>query len=103
MYIKSPGTMRRVVPGFFLERIIFDADAGVLGLFASYGFTFLAMWRSQLDADSMLINLKPQADVSVTFGELAEVGIGGGVGGQTPFELGVVGVDLSGATVFVEI
>ena len=34
---------------------------------------------------------------------MAYVGIGGGVGGKALFELGVVGVDFSGAVVFVEI
>ena len=51
----------------------------------------------------MLINLEAQTAVFVIFGELAEVGIGGGVGGQAFFELGVVGIDFGGAVVFVEI
>ena len=34
---------------------------------------------------------------------MAEIGIGGGVGGQALFELGIVGVDFSGTVVFVEI
>ena len=51
----------------------------------------------------MLINLKPQAALFIVLDELAKVGIGGGVGGQALFELGVVGVDFGGAVIFVEI
>ena len=51
----------------------------------------------------MLIDLEAQATVSVIFGELAKVRIGGGVGSQALFELGVVGIDLSGTVVFIEI
>ena len=50
----------------------------------------------------MLIDLEPQAAVSVIFGQLAERGVCGGVGGQTLFKRGIVGVDFSGAVVFVE-
>ena len=39
----------------------------------------------------------------LTGGCFAEVGIGGGVGGQALFELGVIGVDFGSAVVFVEI
>ena len=51
----------------------------------------------------MLIDLKSQTAVFVIFGELAEVGVGGDVGGQALFKLGVVGVDFGSAVVFVEI
>lgn len=65
--------------------------------------TIFTVWRSQADADSMLVDLEAQTAVTVIFGELAEVGIGGGVSGQAFFELGIIGIDFSGAVVFVEI
>lgn len=65
--------------------------------------TIFTVWRSQADADSMLVDLEAQTAVTVIFGELAEVGIGGGVSGQALFEFGVVGVDFSSAVVFVEV
>ena len=51
----------------------------------------------------MLINLKPQTALLVVLDQLTKVGIGGGVGGQALFEFGIVGIDLSGAIVFIEI
>ena len=51
----------------------------------------------------MLINLEPQSALFVVLDQLAEVRIGGGVGGRVLFELDVVGVDFSGTIVFVEI
>ena len=51
----------------------------------------------------MLIDLKPQAAVFIVLDQLTEVGIGGGVGSQALFELGVVGIDFGSAVVFVEI
>ena len=51
----------------------------------------------------MFINLKPHATLFIVINELAKVRIGGGVGSQTLFELGVVGIDLGGAVVLVEI
>ena len=51
----------------------------------------------------MLIDLEPQAAVFVIFDLLTEVGISGGIGNQALFEFGVVGVDLGGAVIFVEI
>ena len=65
-----------------------------------------SIWRvgsSQPDADPMLINLKPQTALLVVLDQLTQVGIGGGVGGQALFEFGIVGIDLSGAIVFIEI
>jgi len=63
----------------------------------------LTIWRGQPDTDSMLVDLESQATVFIILDQLTEVRIGGGVGGQALFELGIVGVDLSGAVVFVEI
>ena len=51
----------------------------------------------------MFINLKPHATLFIVINELAKVRIGGGVGSQALFELGVVGVDFDSAVVFVEI
>ena len=51
----------------------------------------------------MFINLKPHATLFIDINELAKVRIGCGVGSQTLFELGVVGIDLGGAVVLVEI
>lgn len=50
-------------------------------------FARLAIWRSQADANPILIDLKLQAAVSVIFGELTEVGIDGGVGNQALLNL----------------
>ena len=50
----------------------------------------------------MLIDLEPQAAVFIVLDQLTEVRIGGGVGCQALFELGVVGIDLGSAVVFVE-
>ena len=66
-------------------------------------FAFFAIWCSQADADPVFINLKPHATLFIVINELARVRIGGGVGSQTLFELGVVGIDLGGAVVLVEI
>ena len=66
-------------------------------------FVFFTIWRGQPDANPVLIDLKPQAAVFVVLDQLAEVGIGGGIGGQALFELGVVGIDFGSAVVFVEI
>ena len=51
----------------------------------------------------MLIDLKPQTALLVILNQLAEVGIGGGVGGQALFEFGIVGVDFGSAVILVEI
>lgn len=51
----------------------------------------------------MLIDLKPQAAVFIILDQLTEVRIGGGIGSQALFEFGVIGVDLGGAVVLVEI
>lgn len=48
----------------------------------------------------MLINLKSQTTVFIILDQLAEVGKGGGLGGQALFEFGVIGVDFGGAVVF---
>ena len=51
----------------------------------------------------MLIDLESQAAVFVSFSHAAETRVGGGVGSQALFELGVVGVNLGSAVVLVEI
>ena len=51
----------------------------------------------------MFIDFKPQTALLVILGHSAEVGIGGGIGSQALFEFGIIGVDLSGAIIFVEI
>ena len=51
----------------------------------------------------MLIDLEAQAAVFIVLDQLTKVGIGGSIGGQALFELGIVSVDFSGAVVFVEI
>ena len=79
------------------------AVGGVLALLTSGYYPFFAIWRSQADADSVLIDLKPQAALLVILDQLTEVGIGGGVGGQAFFKLGIIGVDFGSAVVFVEI
>lgn len=55
------------------------------------------------NADPALINFKPQAAVFVSFSHMAETRVGGGVGCQTLFEIGVVGIDFGCAIVLVEI
>ena len=49
---------------------------------------------------SMFVNLQPQASVFVIFGQLAEVGIGSGVGSQALFAFGIAGVDFGSDTVW---
>ena len=65
--------------------------------------TIFTVWRSQADADSMLVDLEAQSTVFIVLDQLTKVGIGGGVGGQALFEFGIVGIDLGSAVVFVEI
>ena len=90
-------------PFFVYSVSFFDMDTGVFGLLTGCGFAFLGVGCGQPDADSVFINREAQTAVFIVLDQLTKVGICGGIGSQVLFEFGVVGVDLGGAVVFVEI
>ena len=64
---------------------------------------FRGVWRSEPDADTVLIDLKPQATPLVILGELAQIRVLFGISQQALLQISIVGINFSNVIVFIEV